>query len=251
MKGLNGRVALVTGAGGPMGFAVAQRLAEEGMRLVLPDISGTRLAQSRAALADGGAPVVALRGDAMQRAEAKDVVDAGMQAFGAIDVLVNVVGGIKSAQLYTPFLQMSEAQWDSTLALNLKPGFHLTQLVAPGMLERRWGRIVNFASIVLQGEGGQADYAAAKAAVAAFTRSLAEEFAPHVRVNGVAPGLIQTTVTDRLDAADRDELTSRGFLKRAGQPREVADAVAFLCSDESSFITGEVMAVSGGNHPHL
>ena len=251
MKGLAGRVALVTGAGGPMGFAVAQRLAADGMRLVLTDISGTRLEQARAALAYGGVPVVALRGDAMQRAEAQAVVDAGMQAFGAIDVLVNVVGGIKSAQLYTPFLLMSEVQWDSTLALNLKPGFHLVQAVAPSMLERRWGRIVNFASIAMQGEGGQADYAAAKAAVAAFTRSLAEEFAPHVRVNCVAPGLIQTTVTDRLDAAERDELISRGFLKRAGQPREVADAVAFLCSDESSFITGEVIAVSGGNHPHL
>lgn len=234
-----------------MGFAVAQRLAEDGMRLVLTDISGTRLDQSRAALADGGAQVAALRGDAMQRAEAQAVVDAGVQAFGAIDVLVNVVGGIKSAQLYTPFLQMSEAQWDTTLALNLKPGFHLTQAVAPGMLARRWGRIVNFASIVMQGEGGQADYAAAKAAVAAFTRSLAEEFAPHVRVNCVAPGLIQTTVTDRLGAAERDELTSRGFIQRAGQPREVADAVAFLCADESAFITGEVIAVSGGNHPHL
>ena len=103
---------------------------------------------------------------------------------------------------------------------------------------------------MLQGEGGQADCAAAKAAVAAFTRSLAEEFAPHVRVNCVAPGLIQTTVTDRLDAAARDDLTSRGFMTRAGQPGEVADAVAFLCSDESSFITGEVIAVSGGNHPH-
>ncbi|HRL36620.1 MAG TPA: SDR family oxidoreductase, partial [Ottowia beijingensis] len=93
--------------------------------------------------------------------------------------------------------------------------------------------------------------AKAKAAVAAFTRSLAEEFAPHVRVNCVAPGLIQTTVTDRLDAAEREELTSRGFIRRAGQPSEVADAIAFLVSDASSFITGEVIAVSGGNHPHL
>lgn len=249
MKGLKNKVALVTGTGGPMGFAVAQRLAEEGMRLVLTDISGTRLEQSRAALQ--GAQTVAHRADAMRRDEALAVVTAGQQAFGALDVLVNVVGGIKSAQLYTPFLQVSEAQWDTTLALNLKPGFHLIQAVAPGMIERGWGRIVNFASIAMQGEGGQADYAAAKAAVAAFTRSLAQEFAPQVNVNCVAPGLIQTTVTDRLDAATRDELTSRGFLKRAGQAREVADAVAFLCSDESSFITGEVIAVSGGNHPHL
>ena len=105
MKGLSGKVALVTGAGGPMGFAVARRLAEEGMRLVLTDISGTRLEQSRQALV--GAQTVALRADAMQRDEAVAVVDAGLQAFGAIDVLINVVGGIKSAKLYTPFLEMS------------------------------------------------------------------------------------------------------------------------------------------------
>ena len=249
MRGLAGRVALVTGAGGPMGLAMARRLAGEGMRLVLTDISATRLEASRQAL--GGSVAAALRADVTQRAEALAVADAGQQACGAIDVLVNVVGGIRSAQLYTPFLQLSEAQWDSTLTLNLKPGFHLIQALAPGMLARGWGRIVNFASIALQGEGGQADYAAAKAAVAAFTRSLAEEFAPQVRVNCVAPGLIQTSVTDRLDAAERDELTQRGFIQRAGQPGEVADAVAFLVSDESSFITGEVLAVSGGNHPHL
>lgn len=253
MRGLAGRVALVTGAGGPMGLAVARRLAGEGMRLVLTDISGSRLEASRQSLAAefGADACVAQRADVLQRAEALAVVEAGQQAYGAIDVLVNVVGGIRSSQLYTPFLQLSEAQWDSTLALNLKPGFHLIQALAPGMLARGWGRIVNFASIALQGEGGQADYAAAKAAVAAFTRSLAEEFAPQVRVNCVAPGLIQTTVTDRLDPAEREELTQRGFIQRAGQPGEVADAVAFLVSDESSFITGEVLAVSGGNHPHL
>ena len=96
-----------------------------------------------------------------------------------------------------------------------------------------------------------APYAAAKAAVAAFTRSLAQELAPQVNVNCVAPGLIQTSVTDRLSQADRDELTGRSFHKRAGQPREVANAVAFLASDEARFLTGEVLAVSGGYHPHL
>lgn len=255
MKGLAGKVALVSGAGGPMGFAIAERLAAEGIRLVLTDISGTRLEAARAALAaDVSAAadvVVALRADVTQRDEALAVAALGQHSFGGVDVLVNVVGGIRSSQLYTPFLQMSETQWDATLALNLKPCFHLVQAVAPGMLERRWGRIVNFASIVLGGEGGQADYAAAKAGVAAFTRSLAQEFAPHINVNAVAPGLIQTSVTDRLDAVDRDELTSRGFHRRAGQPGEVASTVAFLASDEASFLTGEILAVSGGHHPHL
>lgn len=250
MRGLAGKVALVSGAGGPMGFAVAQRLAAEGARLVLTDISGTRLEASRQALS-AGAEVVALRADATQRDEALAVAALTTQAYGGADVLVNVVGGIRSRQLYTPFLEMGEDQWDATLALNLKPCFHLVQAVAPGMIARRWGRIVNFASIVLGGEGGQADYAAAKAAVAAFTRSLAEEFAPHVNVNCVAPGLIQTTVTDRLSAADHAELTGRSLHRRAGQADEVASTVAFLASDDASFLTGEILAVSGGHHPHL
>ncbi len=250
MKGLAGKVALVSGAGGPMGFAVAERLAAEGMQLVLTDISGTRLEAARQAL-EASARVVALRADATRREEATAVAALGTQSLGAIDVLVNVVGGFKSTQMYTPFLHMSESQWDDTLVLNLKPGFHLIQAVAPAMIARRWGRIVNFSSIVLGGEGGQADYAAAKAAVAAFTRTLAEEFAPHVNVNCVAPGLIQTTVTDRLSAAERDALTHRGFHKRAGQPDEVASVVAYLASDEASFVSGEIVAVSGGYHPHL
>ena len=251
MKGLQGKVALVTGAGGPMGWAVAERLATEGARLALSDISGTRLAAAAERLRAAGARVASLRADVTQRAEVQALVDLALRELGDVDILVNVVGGIRSQQLYTPFLQMQEAQWDQTLALNLKPAFHLVQALAPGMLARGSGSIVNFASIAMGGEGGQADYAAAKAGVAAFTRSLAQEFAPHVRVNCVAPGLIQTSVTDRIDAAQRDELVSRGFMKRAGQPLEVAATVAYLVSDDASFLTGEVLAVSGGHHPHL
>ena len=251
MRGLQDRVALVTGAGGPMGIAVAERLAEEGMALALSDISGTRLAATAERLRAQGARVSMLRADATQRAEALALVEHAERELGDVDALVNVVGGIRSAQLYTPFLQLDETQWDHTLALNLKPGFHLIQALAPGMLARGRGSIVNFASIAMGGEGGQADYAAAKAGVAAFTRSLAQEFAPHVRVNCVAPGLIQTTVTDRIDTAQRDELVSRGFMRRAGQPQEVASTIAFLLSDDAAFLTGEVIAVSGGHHPHL
>jgi 3-oxoacyl-[acyl-carrier protein] reductase len=249
MRGLAGKAALVSGAGGPMGRAIAARLAAEGVDLVLTDISGTRLAA--AAQAISGVRVVTQRADATQGEEARAVAALGVETFGRIDILVNVVGGIRAARLYTPFLEMPEAQWDSTLALNLKPGFHFVQALAPAMLERRAGKIVNIASVVLAGESGQADYAAAKAAVASFTRTLAEEFAPHVNVNCIAPGIIETSVLQRLSEAERQSFLDRALLKRLGQPGEIAAAVAFLASDDAAYMTGEILAVSGGNHPHL
>ncbi len=249
MRGLRGKAALVSGAGGPMGRAIATRLAAEGVDLVLTDISATRLAAAAEAIT--GVRVATLRADATQREEARSVAALGVETFGRIDILVNVVGGIRSPRLYTPFLDLSEAQWDSTLALNLKPGFHFVQALAPAMLERRAGRIVNISSVVFGGEGGQADYAAAKAAVASFTRSLAQEFAPHVNVNCVAPGIIETTVVQRLSEAERQSFLDRSLLQRLGQASEVAAAVAFLASEESAYLTGEILAVSGGNHPHL
>jgi NAD(P)-dependent dehydrogenase (short-subunit alcohol dehydrogenase family) len=253
MKRLGERIALVTGAGGPMGRAVALKLAREGTRLVLTDISGNRLAGTEQAVADAvpGAALVAVRANAMDRKEASEVVARGTETFGRIDVLVNVVGGIRSSSLYTSFLELDEARWDDTFALNLKPGFHMIRMVAPGMLERGWGRIVNVASVVFAGEAGQADYAAAKAAVASLTRTLAMEFAPHVNVNCIAPGMIQTSVVERLTEEDRRRFLAKCLLNRPGLPEEIADAVAFLSSDESSFVTGEILAVSGGNHPSL
>jgi 3-oxoacyl-[acyl-carrier protein] reductase len=246
---LRGRIALVSGAGGPMGRAIAERLASEGVNLVLCDISGKRLDATAQAL--HGVGVAAHRADVMQRDEAQAVVDLGLRTFGHIDILVNVVGGIKAQSLYTPFLELSEAQWDATFALNLKPALHFVQAVAPGMLQRQWGRIVNIGSVVFAGEGGQADYAAAKAAVLSLTRSLAEELAPHVNVNCIAPGLIGTTAVERLTERERAHFVERSLLGRVGQPDEIGAAVAFLASDDAAFLTGEVIAVSGGNHPHL
>lgn len=253
MSRLHGAVALVTGAGGPMGRAIAQRLASDGARLVLTDISGNRLDGCCRALKEAvpGAELVSHRADAMSRDEASEVVARGARAFGDIEILVNVVGGIRGASLYTPFLELDEARWDSTFTLNLKPGFHLIQLVAPGMLARRRGRIVNVASVVFAGEAGQADYAAAKAAVASLTRSLAVEFAPHVNVNCIAPGMIQTSVVERMPDADKARFLEACLMRRPGLPREIADVVAFLSSDEASFMTGEILAVSGGIHPGL
>ncbi|SLN71795.1 SDR family NAD(P)-dependent oxidoreductase [Oceanibacterium hippocampi] len=251
---LAGRVALVTGAGGPMGEAVATRFAEEGASLVLTDISGRRLEAAaeriRAAL-QSGADIVSRRADVRDAVEARALVDAGHERFPTIDVLINVVGGIRSQTLYMPILEMPEERLDETLALNLKGAFHLVRLVAPDMLRSGYGRIVNFSSINMAGEAGQADYGAAKAAVASLTRSLAMELAPQVNVNCVAPATIRTSVMANMPPEETEKYRSRTVLKRLGEPREVANTVLFLASEEASYVTGEMIAVSGGIWPAL
>lgn len=251
---LRNRVALVTGVGGPMGEAVALRFAEEGADLIIADISGNRLAAAaeriRAALRNGR-DLVACRADMRVRQECELVVAAGRARFPRIDILINVVGGIRSRSLFQPVLEMPESRWDDTMTLNLKGTLHLVQLVAPEMVRNLYGRIVNFASINLAGAAGQADYGAAKAAIASFTRTLAMELAPQVNVNCVAPGLIRTGVMAIQDPADSARYVERTLLKRVGEPREVANAVLFLASEEASFITGETLAVSGGTPASL
>lgn len=244
----------VTGAGGPMGLAIARRLAQAGARaMALTDISGTRL-DANAALLRTEFPaleIVALRGDVTGQVEAGAFAEAALAAFGGIDVLVNTVGGLRSAQLYTPLLDMTEAQWRATFDLNLMGCFHLIRAFAPGMLDRGAGRIVNFATIVFGGEKGQADYAAAKAGVASLTRSLAAELAPAITVNAVAPGLTRTSVTRNMPETEATRLTAGACIPRMAEPEEIAEAVAFFASEPARFVTGEIMAVSGGLHPHL
>ena len=161
-----------------------------------------------------------------------------------------VVGGLRGA-LHAPLLEMEEGRWQQTMDLNLATTLLLVKRLAPGMLERGYGQIVNFSSIAYAGERGQSDYAAAKAAVAALTRSLAMELAPSVNVNCVAPGLIDTSVVNRLDAQLIDGFRNNCALKRLGKPEEVAQAVLFLASEEASYITGEIVHVAGGRWPAL
>lgn len=237
-----------------MGRAVTDRLVADGVgAVVLTDISGARLEQAAADLRDrlGADRVVSHRADVTLAAEARSVVDAGMVAFGRVDLLVNLVGGLRSSGLYTPFLDMAEDQWRQTFDLNLLGGFHLMQAVVPGMIARRFGRVVNVSSIVFGGEKGQADYAAAKAAVASLTRSLAAEFAPHVTVNCVAPGLTNTSVTQNIPPGEAARLTAAAFIPRMAEPAETAAAISFFLREEARFVTGEIMAVAGGIHPHL
>jgi NAD(P)-dependent dehydrogenase (short-subunit alcohol dehydrogenase family) len=251
---LAGKVALVTGAGGPMGGTIAQRFAQEGASLVLAEISGNRLREGEAAVGAAlapGAGVVAYRADVTQGEEARTVVETGLARFGRIDILLNVVGGIRGTTLFAPLLNLDEARWDDTFCLNLKANFHLVRLVAPGMLERRYGKIVNVSSMNYAGELGSSDYSAAKAAVASLTRTLAMELAPHVNVNCIAPGTIRTTVLSRMPPEELERYAAKPLLKRLGEPLDIANAALFLASDESAYITGEILAVTGGVWPAL
>lgn len=253
---LQDRIALVTGAGGPMGMTVARRFAEEGAGLVVTDISERRLAEgveTIAAAAGDPGRVVARRADASSRSEMQALVAAGLERFGRIDILANIVGGYQGREYDGPahLTEMAESRWDATLALNLKPNFHLVQLVAPGMRERAYGKVVNISSVNFAGEGGAADYGAAKAAVASLTRTLAIELAPHVNVNCIAPGIIRTRVIAMLGEENAEEYRRRTLLKRIGEPIDIANAALFLVSDEAGYITGEVLPVAGGIWPAL
>lgn len=234
-----------------MGRAVIARLVADGVAgLALTDISARRLEETHTTL-PSDLPVVCQRADVTIEDEAAAFCQAAQETLGRVDLVVNIVGGIRSNQLYTPALDISTDQWRTTLDLNILPAVYLTRGFAPGMVERGYGRIVNFASIVYGGETGQADYAAAKAAVASLTRSLAEELAPNVTVNCVAPGLTRTSVTENMPVAERDRLIARAFNRRMAEPSETADAVAYFLSDGARFVTGEMLSVSGGIRPHL
>jgi len=251
---LQGKIALVSGAGGLMGRAVTRRFAEEGAALAVTDISGGRLQETVALLRDDGIEsgrIVALRADVTVRAEALALAEQALANFGRVDILANIVGGVRDATLYQAVLTMSEERWDATFALNLKGSLHLIQRLAPGMIERGNGKILNVSSINYAGEAGSADYGAAKAAVASFTRTLAIEFAPTVNVNCIVPGAIETRAMEKLGAEEKEEYRTRNLLKRFGQPRDIANAALFLCSDEASFITGHLLPVSGGVSPSL
>ena len=256
---LKNRTALICGAAGPMGEAIAQRFAEEGAQLVLTDISGRRLdalvaqleAVEAAAARQGPKRIIGVRGDALLREEIEQVVEAGIKAFKRIDIVINVVGGIRAKTLHTSMLDMTPEQLDETLALNLRGILLTTQLVAPHMRHNTYGRIVNISSISMAGEGGQADYAAAKAGVAGMTRTMAIELAPYVTVNCIAPALIKTSVLQRMAPNIVETYRNRTLLGRLGEPLDIANAALFLASDESAFITGHMLPVSGGIWPSL
>ncbi|MBD0290383.1 MAG: 3-oxoacyl-[acyl-carrier-protein] reductase [Thermoleophilia bacterium] len=237
---LQGKTALVTGASRGIGAAVARELARGGARVAVNYRASKAAAE---ALADelGG---VALAGDVGDAGDAARVVEEAEEALGDLDLLVNNAGITRDTLL----ARMSDEDWGAVVATNLSGAFYTCRAVARKMLRRRSGAIVNVTSYVgLHGNPGQANYAATKAGLVGFTKALAKELGGRgVRVNAVAPGYITTDITTGLSDEIRAFLLQATALGRLGDPDDVARAVRFLCSDESSYVTGEVLLVDGG-----
>lgn len=250
---LGGRTAVISGAGGPMGAAIAERFAMEGARLLLLDISGNRLEATATKLREqvSADAIASYRASVLSNEEVDAAIAHGVAQLGPFDTVVNVVGGIKGGSLVQPMLEMTEERWNSTFDLNLKGLLWMTRRLAPGMIERGYGRIVNISSVTYAGDRDQPEYGAAKAAVASLSRSLAMELAPHVTVNCIAPGMIRTSVLERADPNLVETYRSRTLLNRLGEPEDIANAALFFASDEAAYITGAILPVSGGIWPSL
>lgn len=241
MFDFKGKVLVVTGASGAIPRAVATTFLELGASLVLSDIEDERLAAFVKTLDPDGGRILSLRQDASNSADAATLAAACRERFGGADYLVTGAGLYRDQLAAT----MSDEQWRETMGINLDGVFYTCRAVAP--LLRDGGAIVNIASMAgHRGSFQHAHYAAAKGAVLTFSRSLALELAPRIRVNAVSPGLIDTPMVRPLLAARGEELIAATPLKRLGRPQEVARAIAFLCSDWASFINGETLHINGG-----
>ena len=241
---LDGRVALVTGGARGIGKAIALRLAQQGAKVAIVDMTDSGADTAQEIGQATGVDTTFFKADISKEAEAKAAAAAVEQALGPVEILVNNAGITRDNLL----LVMGEADWDAVMAVNLKGTFLMSKAVLRGMIKRRRGSIVSISSVVgRRGNAGQANYSAAKAGLIGFTKSLAREVASrNVRVNAVAPGYIETEMTAALPEAARRALVDQIPLGRIGTPETVADAVAFLAGDTASFITGAVIAVDGG-----
>ena len=244
MKQFEGKVAIVTGAARGIGRAIAERLARDGADVVICDLQAEWLAETAGAIQAMGRRALPVAVDVGDGESVNACVAETVRAFGRVDILVNNAGITKDTLL----VRMTDEAWDDVLRVNLKGTFLFSRAVAKHMMKQRSGAIVNIASVIgLIGNAGQCNYAASKAGAIALTKSTAKELAGRgVRVNAIAPGFISSKMTDALSQEIRDQMLAAIPLQRFGVAEDVAAAVAFLASDEASYVTGQVLSVNGG-----
>ncbi len=242
MFDLTGKTALVTGASGGIGGAIAKALHGQGAKVVL---SGTRAEALEAVKAELGNNAFIATANLSDIASVEALTKAAEDVAGSgIDILVNNAGITKD----NLFMRMKDDEWDQVIAVNLTAAFRLSRAVLRGMMKRRWGRIIQITSIVgVTGNPGQGNYAAAKAGLVGMSKSLAAEVASrNITVNAVAPGFIQTAMTDVLTDAQKEMISGRIPAGRMGMPAEIAAAVTYLASEEAAYVTGETIHINGG-----
>ena len=244
MGKLDNKVAIVTGGARGLGEAISLRLAAEGAKIAIVDIMLDVAEATAAKFTEMGYEAKAYAANVAKVEDADATVKQVIADFGRVDILVNNAGITKDNLI----MRMSEAEWDAVIAVNLKGTFNFTKAVVSPMGRQRAGKIVNVASVVgRMGNAGQANYSASKAGVIALTKSTAKEYgARNIQVNAVAPGFIETEMTAKLPQAARDNFMLVIPAKRPGKPEDVANVVAFLCSSDADYVTGQVLNIDGG-----
>jgi 3-oxoacyl-[acyl-carrier protein] reductase len=245
MIDLSGKVAVVTGASRGIGAGIAERLAAQGAQVVVNHRASPEGAEAVAArIRAAGGEALVIQADVSQSLEAQRLIKETIDALGGLHILVNNAGTTRDMLI----MMLTEDDWDSVIRTNLSSTFYCSKAAVRHMMRKRYGRIINITSVVgLAGQAGQTNYAASKAGIIGFTKSLAKEVGSRgITVNAVAPGFVPTALTDVLTEEQRALAIQMTPLGRLGNLEDVANAVAFLASDEASFITGQVLSVDGG-----
>ncbi|MCX7749779.1 MAG: 3-oxoacyl-[acyl-carrier-protein] reductase [Clostridia bacterium] len=242
---LKGKTAVITGSARGLGKSIALKLAQMGANIVLNDIpSSDAIDQTAEEFKAAGFPVTVTKGDVRNEEDVKLMVKTAVDTFGSLDILVNNAG----ITIDKPMLMMPIEDWDAVLDINLKGAFLCTKIAAKAMIKKKSGKIVNIASVAGRyGNAGQANYSASKAGLIGLTKTTAKELAPRgITCNAVTPGLIRSKMTDKLPDDVRDNYLKNIPLGRFGTPEDVANVVAFLASDDSNYVTGQVIDIDGG-----
>jgi 3-oxoacyl-[acyl-carrier protein] reductase len=241
---LKDRIAIVTGGARGIGLEIALTFAKEGADIAICDVNEEALSQAKAQIEAVSRQCSVSVVDVGNYASCEEMANKTLDKFGKIDILINNAGITRDALL----MRMKEEDWDAVLRVNLKGAFNLTRAVCRPMIKQRYGKIVNIASIIgIMGNAGQANYAASKAGLIGLTKSSAKELASRgINVNAIAPGFIRTSMTDKLTDEQKEGMLRLIPLNSLGNPSDVADLALFLVSDNSSYITGEVIKVDGG-----